>query len=549
MSRKLTPRSSLQNLKKEAKQWLKALRANDPDARARFVRAHPHAPATPTLRDVQFALAREHGFSGWNALKAHLEQRLTGAAPDHRDAAVQALLAAAGRGDADAVRRLLDQHPDLVNERALLAGNTGARTPLHYGVHHEGVVRLLLERGADPNIRDEGDDAMPLHFAAERGDLPVVRLLVEHGADPVGEGTDHELNVLGWATCFDYAYHAEVAEYLLAHGAKHTIHTAVAMGDVRAIRELAARSPTDIEKPMDRTNRRRRPLHLAVVKKRLDSLAALLELGVDTELEDAAGLTPLDQAALSGERQMAQRLIDHGATLRLPAAVALERDADIQRLLHADPDCLRPGGRWDKLILRAAETAPGHIVEQLIRAGASVHVYDDSQTAVDQARRYTALHAAVAARNAEAVRVLLRHGADPTAREEKYWGTPAGWADYFGRTELRDVILEGPIDIFDAVLFRSDRIDEILMRDPLALERPFGEYVTGDPQSKPWLDPKWTPLAYAIAHGKLDAVRILLDRGADLGARDSAGRTPTDLAKAAGPEMLSLIEQHRASRG
>ncbi len=55
----------MDNLRKEAKRWLKALRANDPDARLRFERAYPSGPATPVLRDVQHALAREHGFDNW----------------------------------------------------------------------------------------------------------------------------------------------------------------------------------------------------------------------------------------------------------------------------------------------------------------------------------------------------------------------------------------------------------------------------------------------------------------------------------------------------
>ena len=56
------------NLRKEAKRWLKALRANDPDARARLTRAYPNAPALPVLRDVQHALAREHGYDNWAAM-------------------------------------------------------------------------------------------------------------------------------------------------------------------------------------------------------------------------------------------------------------------------------------------------------------------------------------------------------------------------------------------------------------------------------------------------------------------------------------------------
>ncbi|MBZ5727664.1 MAG: hypothetical protein LAP87_22030 [Acidobacteriia bacterium] len=61
--------STLDNLRKEAKRWLKALRANEAEARARFRRAYPHAPAEPGLRDVQHALARERGAESWAALK------------------------------------------------------------------------------------------------------------------------------------------------------------------------------------------------------------------------------------------------------------------------------------------------------------------------------------------------------------------------------------------------------------------------------------------------------------------------------------------------
>ena len=59
--RQLTPASSLDNLKKEAKRWLKALRAGDARARARLLRSLPQAAGESTLRDVQHALALEHG--------------------------------------------------------------------------------------------------------------------------------------------------------------------------------------------------------------------------------------------------------------------------------------------------------------------------------------------------------------------------------------------------------------------------------------------------------------------------------------------------------
>ncbi|MDP9279661.1 MAG: hypothetical protein M3P00_09605, partial [Gemmatimonadota bacterium] len=65
MPRQITPRTTLENLKREAKRWLKALRANVADARARLRRVLPNAPEVPTLREVQHALALEHGLPGW----------------------------------------------------------------------------------------------------------------------------------------------------------------------------------------------------------------------------------------------------------------------------------------------------------------------------------------------------------------------------------------------------------------------------------------------------------------------------------------------------
>ena len=58
----------MEQYRKEAKRWLKALRAGDPAARARFERAYPTGPTEPTLRDVQHALSHEYGRENWTAL-------------------------------------------------------------------------------------------------------------------------------------------------------------------------------------------------------------------------------------------------------------------------------------------------------------------------------------------------------------------------------------------------------------------------------------------------------------------------------------------------
>ncbi len=60
-------------------------------------------------------------------------------------------------------------------------------TPLMLAVReneHPAIVRLLLERGGDPNAGTTGESWTALHIAAWRQNPDVVRLLLEHGADP-----------------------------------------------------------------------------------------------------------------------------------------------------------------------------------------------------------------------------------------------------------------------------------------------------------------------------------------------------------------------------
>jgi uncharacterized protein len=516
--------TTVDNLRKAAKRWLKALREGDAEARARLVRVYPGAPKQPTLRDVQHALARERGHESWIALTRSVAEDSAAKTP------LTALLSAAGKGDAAAVAAILDVHPDIINERGTLPGNTGQRTALHFGCGHEAIVRTLLERGADPNIRDDGDNAFPIHFAAERGDLAVVTLLIEHGADPIGTGTTHELDVLGWAVCFDYAKHVDVARYLLAHGARHTLLSAVAMGDADVVRTLAA-AGADLHQRMDRTNHRRTPLHLAVIKKQVAALAALIELGAELNVEDAVGLTPLDHAVLNGEDEATRLLIDAHAKITLPAAIVLERADDIERLARENPDLLSTTNNrgWARLLVHASRRASGRVMETLLRtvmrhrAGLSiVNMEDDEETATDGASGYTPLHSAAFHGNDEAVDVLLKHGANPRARDRKYCATPAGWAAYAGHMATAHRILRADVDIYDAINFdRADRIGDILDRDPGAIDRRFRAYASCESRDGQWWPaPDCTPLEWATAQRKQNAVDALIARGA--GARTLA---------------------------
>jgi ankyrin repeat protein len=547
MSKQLPPSPSLEQLKKQAKSLLKRQQAADSEALTRIRENHPRwrdlsqkqgkeklATSLFALADAQLVIAREYGFASWSTLQSHvktLEAASSGAE------ALAGLRDAAGKGDLARLNALLDAHPALIDER----GGEGVRTPLHHAVfgNSEAAVKLLLERGANPNIRCEGDNAYPLHFAVEKHRLPITRLLVEHGADTIGEGDYHELGVLGWATAWDYIQpNPEMVAYLLAHGARHNIFSAVAMGEAKLIRELVARTPNDLERRMNGMRMRPMPLLLAVMKNQPVSVTTLLDLGANTESLDEAGFSALDLAALRGSHDLVLVLLERGAKVRLPAAVALHRTADVETLLRRDPGTLKPGGRWGNLIVRASECAPGDLVETLIRNGASVNVHDDPKTSIDSTSGYTPLHAAGWYGNVSAINVLMKHGADVRAREEKYHGTPAGWADYSGHKEARDLILRGPIDIIEVIQYdMAQRVQAVLEEDPAALNRAFRDYGLF-----PWDAEAWhTPLAYAVTRGREEIVRLLIERGAVETLRSPEGKTLSEIAQKAGHREIALI--------
>jgi ankyrin repeat protein len=86
------------------------------------------------------------------------------------------LLFAARQGDVESARLLLAAGAD-VND--LLADGTSALTVAAHS-DHAALVRLLLDRGANPNVIGSGYSA--LHAAVLRGNLDIVRALVARGA-------------------------------------------------------------------------------------------------------------------------------------------------------------------------------------------------------------------------------------------------------------------------------------------------------------------------------------------------------------------------------
>ena len=419
---------SLEWLRKQAKQRLAKLRATNPDMQ---------------LADAQFELGKEYGFASWRALKTYIEALTIDGQ----------LFAAAERGDADALGRLLDLHPERL----------GVRKPpyewtlLHVGAQkgHLAIVDLLLRRGLDPNTRERGDNTYALHWAAAGGHDEVVRRLVEAGSDVVGAGDDHQLEVIGWASCWDGANddaHRAVVDDLVRHGARHHIFSAIAMGLAGEVRRLVAEDPTVLTRRMSRNENHMTPLHFAIRMRRPEMVELLIELGADPLAVDGSGYpaviqattTDVDDAVMRRIRELtAGELLSaerghrsvHGTTLDLVAALSLRDWSSAARLARENPGLLTSTAASGGILHLMSKRGDAKAVEWLLAQGASPNAMWPHWDA-----DVTPLHLAASQGHADVVRLLLAAGADPTIKDTKHDSDPIGWADFFGQSGIVDIL-------------------------------------------------------------------------------------------------------------
>jgi ankyrin repeat protein len=231
------------------------------------------------------------------------------------------------------LRGLLQKEPALARER--LPGGT---TALHLAVRYPEALRLLLEHGAKPDARDEGDNAAPLHFAAANGLVDSVRILLDAGADVHGSGDLHHGDVIGWAARLG---NEAVIELLLERGARHHIFSAMALRDRDLVQKLVEEDPECLLRRRSRFENMQTPVHAAFAppdglgflagQPDYAMLELLVDLGADIDAADDRGRTPLAVALMRS---------DHDAMRLLRAAGAKEPAPSVMQSAPS-PDALR----------------------------------------------------------------------------------------------------------------------------------------------------------------------------------------------------------------
>jgi hypothetical protein len=285
----------------------------------RSLRDDAIAVATLKLSDAYLAIAREYGFPSWPKLKAFVENERTAVLdlPAHEriiDAPFRRAVELLDAGDADGLRDHLRRHPEIVHSRVTLYGGNYFQTPTLLEFTAENptrhgslppniadIARVILNAGGSedsPSVDSALALAASSSVARECGvQLGLIEILCEYGADP-NAGT---LPALLYGE-FDAVAH------LLARGAATTLAVAAALGRANDARRLIA-DATDDE--------RRLALALAAQHGRTDAVRALLEADVDangfTPVQGHSHATALHQAALSGNDEIVQLLLDRGA--------------------------------------------------------------------------------------------------------------------------------------------------------------------------------------------------------------------------------------------
>ena len=434
------------------------------------------------------------------------------------------LVDAARNKDREAVRSLLKQHidvnapqgdgatallwaahwNDLDTADLLIHAGANVNATNLYGVTpvweacniaSEAMVEKLLKAGANPNAALEIGET-PLMRCARTGSLEGVKALLARGADVNAKEARREQTALMWAVSEN---HTEIAKSLIEHGANvlaRSKHVVLPAGTKANYNTFEGSYEGDY-RPVAKGGFT--PLMFAAEHGHVESARLLLEVGADVNEATPEGVTALLVASANGREDLAELLLDKGAN---PSAA----DGNGMTSLHYS-------------VLRGLS---------MIRA-VSYHTYLDYLYRPDMPRLAQA---------------LLAHGADPNARlvggpEMAYF---IFGVNPIGATPFLLAATTNDLDIMRAMLAAGadPKIGTQEGMTPLMAAQVVDRAATG------------TTTGRADAGTKeqeartVEAVRMIVEAGADINAANNLGQTALHFAANRG---LDIIAQFLVEKG
>lgn len=307
------------------------LTTQQPDGTWRVAsRLHPPAPVSPPYVDTEFPTGHDQFISmmgtGWalNALLQALPVTAKPTAPldlatKEKTGEQAEWMRVALSGSAAELKKLLD-----VGMKADAKTAEGT-TALMLAARNIEKVKLLLARGADVNARTVTGITPLMAAARYKGNTEVVRLLLQRGATPNVDG-----EVRNNASAFFYAVmvgDVQTAQTLAAAGAKPDqkfkllgmsdntpLMIAVGNADVAMTEFLLSKGANPNETDADNIS----VLGMATFANHVDVMQSLLKAGAKVNHADKLGMTPLLYAASVdyGDTAVLEKLIAAGADLQ-----------------------------------------------------------------------------------------------------------------------------------------------------------------------------------------------------------------------------------------
>ncbi len=435
------------------------------------------------------------------------DTRLADAAMHHDRAAVRALLSQhvdvnSAQVDGTTALDWAVRSDDLEMAKLLLGAGADVKAANRYGVTpfllacqngSADVMEAMLGAGADPNaILSEEQTA--LMMTARSGNAVAVKLLLDHGAKVNAKEATRGQTALMWAAA---EAHPDVVHVLVSQGADVNAHTNVFPQPPQALERVSSPYPVG----------GMTALLFAARQNDADSVSILLTAGAGANDAASDGSTPLLVAVLNGHFKLATFLLDHGANPNaadrkgetpLYAAVDLH-DLDWSTR-SAPPREAMDSLEMIKVLLARGANPNAQVTKKIPLRGNAMFDRRWLNT-----NGVTPLIRAAQSGDAELMRLLLAHGADPkmtTADHTNALMVAAG----IGWTE--GITRGSSLDALEATKVCLD--------------------VCGDVNAAN--DTGYTALLGAAGRGANEVVQLLVDHGANLDAKARGGLSAVDVA-------------------
>jgi ankyrin repeat protein len=425
---------------------------------------------------------------------------------------------------------------DLARDKsAVLAAEADGTTALHWAVRADDLelVDRLLRTGADVQAANRYG-VTPLHLAAVNGNAATLERLIKAGADPNAAGADGETALMTVAR----GGHVDAAEALLKHGvgvdARETWHGqtalmwAAAQGHPKMIRTLVAHGAdinarSNVEQWERQITAEPRdkwlppggltPLLFAAREGCVECVPVLAELGADVNATTPDGISAIVIALINGHYDVAGAAIEAGTDVNLLDYVgrgALYAAIDFNTM----PASNRPAPHVIDDKLSALDVAR-MLLERGANPNAQLKRLPPYRAKLDRGNDMmlgagtTPFLRAAKAADLPAMRLLLEHGADATLAPTRSGITPLMAAAGVGTQEQ---------DTTGRYKTQPQAIEAI----QLLLDK-------GADVNAAAADGR-TALHGAALQGYDDVIKFLAAHGADLNTKDRKGFTPLDTA-------------------